>query len=145
MLGAVPEIQTAFPGGIIDAKESRQVWDAMSVIHDLDAKGKLLDMVVIALGSNGSFSKNSGQELIDTLGAERTIYWIAPYGQFLTWQESTLQILYELEEDNKNLIILDWTEVASKHTDWFYDDGIHLNAVGQTEYAKFLLGQLGVE
>lgn len=142
MLGAVPEIQTVLPDGIIDAKESRQVWDAMSTIRDLDTKGKLMDTVVIALGGNGSFSKNSGQELIDTLGTERTIYWIAPYGQFLTWQESTIKILHELAKENDNLIILDWPEIASAHTDWFYDDGMHLNAAGQTGYVEFMLEQL---
>lgn len=144
MLGAVPEIQMVLPGGIIDAEESRQVWDAMSVIRDLDAKGKLLDTVVIALGSNGSFSKRSGQELIDTLGSDRTIYWIAPFGQFLTWQESTLKILYELAEENENLTILDWPEIASQCADWFYDDGMHLNATGQTGYAEFMLEQLSI-
>lgn len=145
MLGAVPEIQTALPGGIIDAKEFRQVWDAISVIHGLQAQGKLLDTVVIALGGNGSFSKNSGQELIDTLGSDRTIYWIAPFGQFLTWQESTLKILQELAVENDNLTILDWPEMASKHKDWFYEDGMHLNTAGQTGYAEFMLEQLSME
>lgn len=145
MLGAVPEIQTVLPGGIIDAKEFRQVWDAMSVIRDLETKGKLLDTVVIALGGNGSFGKNYGQKLINMLGSDRTIYWIAPFGQYLTWQESTLRILNELEEENENLIILDWPKTASAHPDWFYDDGMHLNAAGQTRYAEFILEQLGAE
>lgn len=145
MLGAVPEIQLVLPGSIIDAEESRQPWDAMSAIRLLDANGELLDTVVIALGSNGSFGKSSGQKLIDALGSERTIYWIAPFGQYLTWQESTLQILNELAEENKNLTILDWPEIASQHTDWFYDDGMHLNAEGQTGYAEFLLEQLGCQ
>lgn len=145
MLGAVPAIQTVLPGGIIDAKEFRQVWDVRSVIRDLDAKEMLLDTVIIALGGNGSFSKSSGQELINTLGTDRTIYWIAPYGQYLTWQESTLRILNELAEENENLTILDWPKAASAHTDWFYDDGMHLNAAGQTAYAKFILEQLSME
>lgn len=145
MLGAASEIQKVLPGGIIDAKEFRQVWDAVSIISDLDTKGKLLDTVVIALGGNGSFSKSSGQKLIDALGSERTIYWIAPFGKFLTWQDSTLKILKELAEENENLAILDWPETASKHTDWFYDDGMHLNAAGQTGYAEFMLEHLGVE
>lgn len=145
MLGAVPEIQAVFPGCVIDAKEYRQVWDAMSIIRDLDAKGTLLDTVVIALGGNGSFGKDSGQKLIDALGYERTIYWIAPFGQNLTWQESTQRILNELAKENRNLTILDWPGFASGHTDWFYDDGMHLNAEGQTGYAEFMLEQLGVE
>lgn len=142
MLGAVPEMQRLLPGGIIDAKEFRQVWDAVFVIRDLDYKGDLRDIVVVALGSNGSFGKSSGQELIDALGPDRTIYWIAPFGQYLTWQESTTRILNELAEENENLTIWDWPETASQHTDWFYDDGMHLNEEGQAGYAAFLLEQL---
>lgn len=142
MLGAVPEIQRVLPAGIINAEESRQVWDAQSVVSELDINGDLQDVVVVALGSNGSFDKRSGQELIDTLGPERTIYWIAPFGQYLYWQESTTRTLNELEKENENLTILDWPGTASQHTDWFYDDGMHLNKEGQAGYATFLLEQL---
>lgn len=142
MLGAVPEIQRLLPGGVIDAKEFRQIWDAASVIQDLNARGELRDIVVVALGSNGSFSKSSGQELIDALEPDCTIYWVAPFGRHLTWQESTIRILNELAEENENLTILDWPKTAAQHTDWFYDDGMHLNTEGQTGYAAFLLEQL---
>lgn len=37
---------------------------------------------------------------------------------------------------------LDWPGTASRHTDWFYEDGMHLNEEGQAGYAKFLLEQL---
>lgn len=117
MLGAVPEMQRVLPGGIINAEESRQVWDAVSVVRDLEVRGDLRDIVVIALGSNGSFRKNSGQELIDALGPDRTIYWIAPFGQYLNWQDSTTRVLNELAEENKNLTMLNWPETASQHTD----------------------------
>lgn len=142
MLGAVPEMQRVLPSGIINAEESRQVWDAVSVVRDLEVRGDLQDIVVVALGSNGSFRKNSGQELIDALGPDRTIYWIAPFGQYLNWQESTTRVLNELAGENENLTILDWPGTASQHTSWFYDDGMHLNAEGQAGYATFLLEQL---
>lgn len=142
MLGAVPQLQHVFPAGIINAQESRQVWDAVSVIRDLQVRGDMRNIVVVALGSNGSFRKSSGQELIDALGPERAIYWIAPFGQYLNWQESTTRILNELAEENENLTILDWPGTASRHTNWFYEDGMHLNEEGQAGYAKFLLEQL---
>lgn len=81
---------------------------------------------VFTIFSYGIFSKSSGQKLIDALGSNRTIYWIAPFGHYLTWQESTIRILNELAEENKNLTILDWPKTASQHKDWFYDDGMHL-------------------
>ena len=33
--------------------------------------------------------------------------------------------------------VLDWRTVSAKHDDWFLD-GVHLTAVGQTAFARFL-------
>lgn len=139
MLGAAAAIKEVFPGAVVDAKESRQVWDAKALAQELDAQGKLLDIVIIALGGNGSFSKDTVQELVASLGSERIIYWIAPYGKNLYWTESSLNILHELEKENENMVVLNWPEIAAQHGDWFYDDGMHLNEDGQAEYANFLL------
>ena len=138
MLGAAPALMELFPDSVIDAAESRQVWAAGDIAGELDAEGQLMDTVVIALGANGSFSKSQGQALLDSLGSQHTIYWVAPYGKNLYWTDSTLEILQALEAENENLTVLNWPEEGAQHSDWFYDDGMHLNAAGQEGYAQFL-------
>lgn len=145
MLGAVPLLKELFPDSVISAAESRQVWEAKSLAEELDAKGELLDTVVIALGANGSFSQKQGQSLLDSFEPDCQIYWVAPYGKNLYWKDSTLEILQELASENENLTILNWPAEAEQHSDWFYDDGMHLNDAGKVGYAQFLRDSLSDE
>ncbi|MGN6711174.1 hypothetical protein [Anaerocolumna jejuensis] len=138
MLGAAPEIQKVIPDCVIDAKESRQVWGTIELVNDLDAKGELGDTVIVALGTNGTFSESMGQKLLDAIGSKRTVYWVTAYGKSLYWQEDVNRMIERLVKKNKNLNIIDWASVASEHPEWFYDDGIHLNSEGQTGYANFI-------
>ena len=137
MLGAAPAILDAFPGSTVDAKESRQVWDAPDVLDKILAEGKMNDTVVIALGINSSFTEETGQEILDDLG-DRTIYWIIPYGKSISYLSNVQETLESLQENNENLTLLDWPSTAEQHPEWFYDDGIHLNPDGQEGYASFL-------
>lgn len=68
MLGAAPAILEAFPGSTVDAKESRQVWDAPDVFAALREAGEINDTVVIALGLNCYFTEETGQDAIDAAG-----------------------------------------------------------------------------
>lgn len=138
MLGAAPAIKEVLPECVIDAKESRQVTQAKEVADILENQGNLGDTVIIALGTNGTFDKTAGQALIDHLGKDRNIYWITAYGQHLQWQDYSNEVIYALAEDNENVTIIDWAETAPGHSDWFYEDGIHLNADGQKAYADFI-------
>lgn len=138
MLGAAPAIKEVLPECVIDAKESRQVTQAKEAANILENKGDLGDTVIIALGTNGTFDKTAGQALIDYLGKDRNIYWITAYGQHLQWQDYSNEVIYALAEDNENVTVIDWAETAPGHSDWFYEDGIHLNADGQKAYADFI-------
>lgn len=142
MLGAAPSILGMQPECVIDAKVSRQVIQADSVIDSLEKQGLLRQTVVIALGTNGTFSTTTGQELIDRLGSGRTIYWVTVYGRDLGWQEDSNATIRKLVEDNENVHIIDWSQAASGHAEWFCADGIHLSVEGRASYAGIILGGL---
>lgn len=142
MLGAAPSILGMIPDCVIDAKVSRQVIQADSVIDSLAQQNSLRQTVVIALGTNGPFSIAKGQELIDRLGSERTIYWVTAYGRDLSWQEESNATIRQLAEMNENVHIIDWAQSASGHAEWFCADGIHLIAAGRDAYANIILGGL---
>lgn len=139
MLGAAPSIQKVIPGCVVDASESRQVVQAGEVVKALEQKGILGDTVIIGLGTNGSFSMEVGQSIIDQLGSEREIFWITAYGQHLQWQDSSNEMIARLADNNENVQVIDWAERAASHPEWFYDDGIHLNSTGQEAYAEMIL------
>lgn len=145
MLGAAPELLETIPGSVIDAKESRQVRDGVSILKELQSDKKLGGTVVIELGTNSYFNESTGQEIIDYLDKDTKIYWITVYGKYLQDQERTNQVIRNLAEHNENVEIIAWDEEAAKHPDWFYNDGIHLNGAGRSGFADLIRTSLGVE
>lgn len=136
MLGASPAILEAIPGSIVDAAESRQVSAGVGILENLSANNQIGNTVIVALGTNGIFKTGKGQELIDYLGEDRDIYWVNVFG--VDWASDCNDVINELVETNENVYLINWNEEGAKHPDWFYNDGIHLKAEGQTGYAEFL-------
>lgn len=141
-LGAAPDFLKLHKNTVIDCKISRQVRQAYDVARNLNKKGKLGDIVIIALGTNGPFSMETGRELIDYLGAGRTIYWINVYGKNLSVQKDVNKTIRKLAEKNSNVHIIKWSQKGKKHPGWFYQDGIHLNPKGQKKFAKFIYNNI---
>lgn len=137
-LGASPSFKEIYKDAVIDAKVSRQVSKGIDVAKELNKNGQLGSTVIIALGTNGNFNEATGQELIDYLGADRTIYWINAYGKKLDIQDDVNKTIKDLADKNDNVHLISWAKKAKKHSDWFYQDGIHLNSEGQKGYAEFV-------
>ena len=138
MLGAAPALQEMLPGCVVDAKESRQVVKSKATVEELRAQGKLGDTVILGLGTNGPFKVSVGQELLDAIGSEKTVYWVTVYGEHLQWQEDSNSTIRQLAQQNKNVHIIDWAAEAAAHPEWFYNDGIHLKPSGQEAYARLI-------
>ena len=137
MLGAAENISSAMPGCVVDAKESRQVRAGVEIAQALEQQGNLRSTVVIALGTNGTFSTETGQALIDYLGPDRNIYWVYACG--VSWQQDSNNTIATLVANNANVTAIDWPAYASGHSEYFYSDGIHLNSDGRNAYAQMLV------
>lgn len=137
-LGASPAFQELQEQAVIDAKISRQVYQAVDVAKKLEKKGKLGDTIIISLGTNGNFNPATGQELIDYLGPDRTIYWINAYGKKLDIQKQVNETIRDLAKKNANVTVISWASEGKEHPDWFYQDGVHLNSKGQAGFARFI-------
>lgn len=142
LLGASPSILAVQPDYVIDAKVGRQLVQSGSVLDSLEAQGLLRQTVVMELGTNGAFSVEKGQELINRLGSGRTIYWVTVYGRELGWQEESNATIRQLAAQNENVHIIDWSQAVSGHPEWLCGDGIHLSAAGRDAYANIVLGGL---
>ena len=139
MLGTSPKLQEIFPSIYIDATTSRQVWDADEIIEDLKSSNLLGEKVIIALGANGTFRKEVGQEILDLIGLDsHTVYWVLPYGDAIPYQADVVDKVYQLQYDNPSLVVIDWPLIGYDHPEWFYDDNTHLNSDGQIGYAQYL-------
>ncbi len=141
MLGSASALQEALPEAIIDAKESRQVWDATKIIKSLASKGNLGETVVIGLGTNSPFSMEIGQNVIHALGKKRKIYWVNVYGP-MKWTDKSNATIQAIANKNNHVELIDWYTHAKNHKEWFYADGIHLKPQGVKEYVDFILKSL---
>lgn len=140
MLGAASAIQDEIPGIDVDAREGRQMVAAIEIAEKLNEEGKLGDTVVIALGTNGPFLQSEGQELVDVIGQERTIYWILSYGQgdALGWQGDVNETIEAIASEKSNVTVIDWPSLAEQNPNYIYPDGIHLAPDGQVGYAEMI-------
>ena len=59
MLGAEDSLHNAIPGIFVDAKVSRQFWDATVVLQAYKNEGLLPGKIVIHMGTNGAFSDDA--------------------------------------------------------------------------------------
>ncbi|WP_347992662.1 acyltransferase family protein [uncultured Eubacterium sp.] len=142
LLGASAELKKINPNIIIDAKVSRQVSQAKDIVKNLEREGKLGDIVVIALGTNGTFSASTGKELIKAIGAKRQIYWVNVFGEHLQWQEESNHMIESVVNEYKNVNLIDWSTYGESHKDWFVNDGIHLTESGCKAYATLLYNNI---
>lgn len=137
-LGAAPSFKEIQKNAVIDAKVSRQVRHGLDVAKKMDKKGILGDTVILSLGTNGNFNPATGQALIDYLGKNRTIYWVNIYGKNISWKNKVNKQINDLAKKNKNVHVIPWAKLAKKHSDWFYQDGTHLNTKGQSGFSEFI-------
>lgn len=130
------------PNARIDAKESRQLTDAIEIINQMKAEGTLGTTVVIALGTNGYFREDTGQALINAIGSDRNIYWVNVYGEHLEWQYKTNGTIRSLCRNNPNVELISWVKLIRANRNWLYEDGIHVEKAGQEAYAGMIYNEL---
>ena len=143
MLGSASEIRAVMPNAYVDAETSRYVSGGVEVAEALQAQGKLGDIVVIALGTNGPVSGGERYEVItkrlmEILGPSRHIFWVNTYAPHLKWQDTNNAYLAQMAARYPNLTIIDWYSLASQHPEWLTEDDVHPNDEGTVAYAKLI-------
>ena len=115
MVAAESQLYNYMPDCVVDAKEGRQLVEAMDILRRLESEGQLYETVVIGLGSNSPFPIEDGEEVLDFLGEDRTVYWVTCYGRYLDWQDEVNELIHTLDEEYDNLYVLDWSSVAPEN------------------------------
>ena len=130
------------PDAFIDAKGSRDVCGGFEAASRLQLEGKLTDVVIVELGTNGPLLKHepyaSGtQNLLELLGTERQIFWVTVYCSYSQWMAMNNDYIWELSMTRPNITVIDWYSLAVQHPEWF-PDGVHPNVEGARNFAKLL-------
>lgn len=144
MLGAAANLKSNIPGILVNAKVGRQVVQAPALVKSLANRGQLGSTVIIHLGTNGEGRLSSYLSVIDSIGSDRTIYWITAHG--VAWAGAANANIRAAASQRGNVHVIDWDAYASSYASesWFYSDGIHLQPEGRTAYTEFIKSSCGL-
>ena len=137
-VGATNAFKTIAPDANIDGVVGRQMTAGINVVNDMKNNGTLGDTVIIELGTNGVFSTESGQALIDAIGSDKRIFWVNTYGPGLSWYTDVNAVISALAAANPNVTEVDWASVGLAHPEYFASDGIHMTSAGYAAFAQLM-------
>lgn len=128
-------LQDVLPGVAIDARVNRQLSDVAEKLKELDGRGRLRDVVVVALGINSPASPRVLDQALEAIGPRRTLVLVTPHGD-RGW-------LDQLSEDYRQfaaahpdrVVVADWDAASRRVTD-FAQDGIHPGPQGGRIFAE---------
>ena len=135
-------IQSQLPNALIDAKGSRDICGGFEAAQKLQQEGKLSNVVIVELGTNGPLLNHEPyatgtKNMLELLGTERQIFWVTVYCSYSQWMAMNNQFIWQLTEQYPNITVIDWYSLAVEHPEWF-PDGVHPNLEGARHFAKLL-------
>lgn len=136
LLSAAPELQNYFPHSHIDAEVGRQLVDSPKEFEKLDKDQQLGDVVLVVLGTNGSFKESDVDKIMKIIG-ERQAFFVNTLVD-RPWQASVNDTLTKSTKKYKNAHLIDWKSYAEGHREWFDEDGIHLVPEGGEKFSELV-------
>lgn len=142
MLGSARAIKRALPDCYIDADVCRYVGGGIPVAEELLAAGRLGNIVVVALGTNGPICGAERYEeqtvtLLELLKGRR-VFWVNTYGADIDWIKPNNDYIAAMPQRWPNVRAVDWHGRVSGHPEWLSGDGVHPNDDGVEQYAGLL-------
>ena len=141
-VGCTASFKALVPDANVDGVVGRQMAAGFDVVNSMKSAGTLGDKVIIELGTNGVFSQESGQQLIDAIGSDKQIYWVNTYGPGLSWYAEVNAVISALCNANSNVKLIDWASTGQAHPEYFAGDGIHMTGAGYSAYAQLMYDSL---
>lgn len=136
LLSAAPEVQDVFPDNFIDAEVGRQLVDSEDVFKKAVSDKKIGDVVLIVLGTNGSFDSKDIDNIMEKLD-DKPVFFVNTMVQ-RSWQKTVNDELDKTAKRYKNAHIIDWKSYSAGKTTWFEADGLHLTPEGAEVFSNLV-------
>ncbi|MEX5914706.1 acyltransferase family protein [Staphylococcus ureilyticus] len=117
------------PNAQIDGEVGRNLYDVAPLVekhyHSFNKKS---DKIVLELGTNGDFSKEQLDTLINKFGNAQ-IYLVNTRVP-RSYEGHVNKLMTDAAHTHKNVTLVDWYKRSENHTEYFAPDGIHLEPKG---------------
>jgi hypothetical protein len=136
MLGAAGQLSD--DGFIVSAEESRSFVNGLDTVLQLEAQGRLGDVVVVHLGTNGPIGSGDMTRMMEALAGVPQVLLLTNEAP-VEWIGANNSLIYETAASYANVSLLDWAGLNDQCPgDCLYDDGYHLRPDGQVFYADLI-------
>ncbi|MDT2816200.1 acyltransferase family protein [Vagococcus carniphilus] len=136
LLSAAPEVQDVFPDNYIDAEVGRQLVDSEDVFKKTVSDKKIGDVVLVVLGTNGSFDSKDIDNIMNKLG-DKPVFFVNTMVQ-RSWQKVVNDELDKTAKRYKNAHVIDWKSYSEGKQTWFEADDLHLTPEGATAFSNLV-------
>ncbi len=129
-------------GYAVTAQPCRQFSEAITLLGQLKAQGKLPHMVVIALGANGAVTREEIGGALALMCCTGKLVLVTPRQ---SGGASGANAIIEHDEARMHpgrILLLDWVKDSAAHPDWFQPDGLHLTVPGFLAFTRLLVTAL---
>jgi peptidoglycan/LPS O-acetylase OafA/YrhL len=124
----------------IDAEVGRHAVDGVRVLEQRRAAGRLSEVVVIDLGTNGPLMRAQFERAMELLDGTRLVVWVN-VSVPRSWEEHTNLVLAQQVPRYPNARLVDWYGAASARSELFRGDGYHPTAEGAALFATLIAEQ----
>lgn len=141
LLNIAPNLTDIFPKITVDGEIGRQLMNSISIFEEMNQQKELKQNVLIVLGTNGNFTSNDLEKIIDIAGTKRNIFLVntnVPQG----WEGEVNQLLQEAADKHNNVYLIDWKGYSTGNVDWFYEDNTHVNEDGSKKFAYLVSSKI---
>ncbi|MGD8192124.1 acyltransferase family protein [Brevibacillus ginsengisoli] len=136
-LDIASSLHNLLPGITVDGKVGRQLSQAKDLIDELKTKGELGDVVIIELGTNGTFSEKTLDTLLNSLKNAQQIVLVNTRVP-RPWEHDVNLSLARASKQFSNVTLVDWYTASTDKDSYFSRDGVHLTEEGAKVYASLV-------
>ncbi len=141
MIGAAGELQRALDNPTINAEVGLQAPGVVEILKKRRAAGQLGEVVVVHIGSNGTFKAEQFDEMMQVLAdVPRVVFVNVKVPR--PWEQPNNSMLADKVWQYPNTVLVDWHAASAGRPELFVADGIHLQYEGQRIYADLIAAHL---
>ncbi|MFC6163328.1 esterase [Lactiplantibacillus dongliensis] len=134
MVRTTPDLKEVFGSFNANAKVGRQVAAAPAIITQLKSNDAIAKNVLVNLGTNGPTDTDTIDGIIKQIGSQHQIFWVNTRVPGKAWQASNNKLIAAAAKQYANVHLVDWLYVSQDNRNWFVDDNLHPNSLGEREY-----------
>jgi len=121
---------------VIDAEVGRQFSTGVEIVRRRANHGTLPRVVVVHLGTNGPIPTDGCDDLVDAVGNRQLFLVTVKVPR--PWEAPNNDLINACANAWDRVHVVRWYAKASRHPEWYGQDGYHPNAAGQAAFAALL-------